>query len=318
MGNGEAHNVSVVIPTADRSRNLNDALESIDKQSLPIKEIIIIDSSRTKDTWNLIATKKKVFAKKGIQIDYFWEPRISISHARNTGLKKAKSEFVMSLDDDMVLSEGYLEELMKVFKKYPAAIGVQGKFQFWSAITNRIRLKMLIRRLFLVTHWWPNVQRILASGDYVLAEPLTRIIDAELIWIQASVFKKKYLDGFWFDENLKGYSYGEDVDFTMRLNKRFPHSLFVTPYAKSIHNQAPLERMLTFKKLRAHELYLFRKNMTELGWNWLAFLWRNVGVILLVLLNLRIKENRLGLFQILSSYVWCLRQFSDVINGRIP
>jgi hypothetical protein len=216
------------------------------------------------------------------------------------------------------LSEGYLEELMKVFKEYPAAISVQGKYQFWSAMTNRIRLIMLIRKLFLVTYWWPDTQRILVSGDYVLAEPLTRIVEAELIWIQASVFRKKYLDGFWFDENLKGYSYGEDVDFTMRLNKRFPHSLFVTPYAKSIHNQAPLERMLTFKKLRAHELYLFRRNMAELGWNWLAFLWRNVGIILLVLLGLRMKENRLRLFQVFSSYVWCLRRFGNVISGGIP
>ena len=47
-----------------------------------------------------------------------------------------------------------------------------------------------------------------------------------------AIFEKLKLK---FDENLKEYSYMEDLLFSYSIHKKYPNSLYITPYAKCIH-----------------------------------------------------------------------------------
>lgn len=48
-------------------------------------------------------------------------------------------------------------------------------------------------------------------------------------------FRREILRQFKFDESLKGYSYMEDLLLSHSIHKKYPNSLYITPYAKCIH-----------------------------------------------------------------------------------
>lgn len=86
--------VSVVIPTWNSARTLKGCLEAIKKQSYKNIEIIIIDNNSTDET--------KKIAKEYTNRVYNYGPERSIQ--RNKGIKEARGEFVLVLDQDMYLT----------------------------------------------------------------------------------------------------------------------------------------------------------------------------------------------------------------------
>ena len=135
--------ISLVIPTKNRSEKLKKLLHSVLKQTVLPKEVIIVDDSDNLRTKELIQQLKKLFLKKNIQIKYIMpseNKKKSISRARNIGAKKAKGDIIVFIDDDVVIDKNYLKEILKVFEKNPNALGVQGTIMnmeyspFWNSI----------------------------------------------------------------------------------------------------------------------------------------------------------------------------------------
>ncbi len=93
--------VSVVIPTRNRSVLLKRALLSLQEQTDPSWEALVIDDGSTDDTAQMVAG----MAGADPRIRYFrlerdggnWRP---VSRARNIGIREAKGEYMMFLDDD--------------------------------------------------------------------------------------------------------------------------------------------------------------------------------------------------------------------------
>ena len=86
--------VSVVIPTYNRSASVCRAIESALNQTLPPSEVIIIDDGSTDDTAQVIA------AQFGQRVTYRWQANQGVSAARNAGIRIAKSRLVAFLDSD--------------------------------------------------------------------------------------------------------------------------------------------------------------------------------------------------------------------------
>lgn len=315
--------ISVIIPTFNRPEHLKKALHSLLAQTRLPDEVIILDQSNDFRTKISITKERSNFLARKVRLKYIWEPRKSISHARNAGMRAAIEEIVFFVDDDIILDNRYISEILKVYCEHPNAIGVQGflieKSPYWRGIGTKSILLNSMRKVFLMTHWEKDKQKVLPSGAQVGAFPLTRTIEAEVINAGVSSFKRKISKDFYFDENLKGYSWGEDIDFSMKLKRYYPHSLYLTPFARAIHNHASIARP-TDKQLyyihTAYELYNFSKNINPSLTNWLAFFWKSIGKIIITLLGLHRKENRTRLFYTLQSYQWTLAHFSEVRNGR--
>src|SRR3989344_8712585 len=98
--------ISVIITTKNEEDVISNILESINKQTYRNFEIILIDNQSSDRTLN-IAKKytKKVFTKGPER-----------SAQRNFGVEKARGEYVLILDADMVLTQKVLEEAVKLFK----------------------------------------------------------------------------------------------------------------------------------------------------------------------------------------------------------
>ena len=116
--------ISAVISTYNRERFLPGLFDSIKKQSLDNSEfeIIIVDNNSPGNTKELTEDLKN---SSPFNVSYFLELQQGLSHARNRGVKEAKGNVIVFVDDDAILEETYFEKLDYYFKteKETMAIG---------------------------------------------------------------------------------------------------------------------------------------------------------------------------------------------------
>jgi glycosyltransferase involved in cell wall biosynthesis len=100
--------VSIVIPTRNSSKTIEECLSAIQKQSYQNIEVTIVDSNSKDDT-------AKIAAARGcIVISTDWK----LLGARYLGCKAASGEFVLMLDSDQILLEEAIERSLPLFKDY--------------------------------------------------------------------------------------------------------------------------------------------------------------------------------------------------------
>jgi len=109
--------VSVVIPTHERCGLLKEAVDSVFAQTFDDWELVIVDDASEDDTWQWLGTLSDPRIKK-IRM----ESRSEQSTTRNTGLRAAIGEYVVSLDDDDMLESDALRIHVEAFRRYPDAI----------------------------------------------------------------------------------------------------------------------------------------------------------------------------------------------------
>lgn len=103
--------ISIVIPTYNRTEVLEECLLSIDAQSYAPIQVIVSDDSRSDSVKRMIAN-----LKTRRRIEYYQNPtRLGLPANRNSGIRHAKGDFVMSLDDDAILDKGCVERLITTY-----------------------------------------------------------------------------------------------------------------------------------------------------------------------------------------------------------
>lgn len=88
-------------------------------------ELVLINNQST-DSTNLIC-EKFVAENPSLPIRYFIETKQGLSFARNRGLKEAKGNYFVFIDDDAFLCENYISELKCYLKNAPKELGFGGK-----------------------------------------------------------------------------------------------------------------------------------------------------------------------------------------------
>ena len=96
--------VSVIITTKNEEEVLERLLKSIEKQSYPKIEVIVVDNQSSDNT--------KKIAKKYTNKIYDYGPERSFQ--RNFGAKKSKGKYLLFLDADMELSKNVVSECVDV------------------------------------------------------------------------------------------------------------------------------------------------------------------------------------------------------------
>src|SRR3990167_2546158 len=102
---------SIIITTKDRPELLKRALRSALNQTYKDYEIIVVDDC----TPQFIPT---LFDERVTWIRH--EVNKGLSAARNTGIKAAKGEYIVCLDDDNELQPTFLEKTIKAIGDYDA------------------------------------------------------------------------------------------------------------------------------------------------------------------------------------------------------
>jgi len=263
---------SVAIPTKNRAEVLKRLLNSLLKQTVLPKEVLVVDDSTNEQTKSLVESLTSKFSEKGVQIGYVRGKGQSVTEARNRGIAFTTGRIHCSLDDDVVLYPDYVQEILKVFAEHPNAVGVAGHVVNVSKASPH---QNAIARLFPSFFVESNRARVLPTG-ISYPYPLTRIINGE--WLNGSncSYRREVLKQFRWDEKLMRYSLCDDMDFSLRVQKAYPKSLLITPSARVIHEHSQVARIsseyLTHMSISYHA-YFFFKNMKLSAWNTFNFVY---------------------------------------------
>jgi glycosyltransferase involved in cell wall biosynthesis len=305
-------NVSIIIPTRNRPDDLKRLLDSIMAQTVLPNEIIVIDDSSGVETKDLVESVKEEFLAKGVLVKYLRGGEKGVAQKRNIGAFHSTGDVCFFIDDDIILDKKYVEKILEVYEKYPNALGVAGHI-----ISQKppSKLSNIIRRILLEFHCSYNSAKVRPIG-ISYPYPLTRIINCE--WLNAGTvsYKRAVFKEFKWDEALMTYSISEDKDLSYRIYKRYPNSLFMTPYAKAFHAKSKAGRFsnkyVTYMGV-AHTVYVFYKNFKQTLRNVLSFYY---GLFIGHLIHQILSRDPFKVIHQIGAYFCLFKNFKEIRNGN--
>lgn len=110
--------ITILISTHNGKQNLDNTLTGLSIlvcETIPYLELILVDNASTDDTANFVQEKWNDLDSP-FQLTIIKEPNPGKINAQNTGLKSAKTEYVLICDDDNELMPDYLENGFKLLK----------------------------------------------------------------------------------------------------------------------------------------------------------------------------------------------------------
>jgi GT2 family glycosyltransferase len=93
-------------------------------------------------------------------------------------------------------------------------------------------------------------------------------------------YSRAVFERFAFDENLTGYGYMEDVDFSSRVGRNF--RLLYCPQAELEHHPSTFrdyDAVALRRMMIRHHVYLYRKNLPKTAVHLAAFVWSLLGTL---------------------------------------
>ena len=107
--------VTVIIPTFNRLKWIGECLDSVESQTYPFVETLVIDDGSSDGTVEWLRSQPDYsFAQIHVQ------PRNGgASIARNDGIRRAKGELIAFIDSDDALLPQHIEKAVDVFQKHP-------------------------------------------------------------------------------------------------------------------------------------------------------------------------------------------------------
>ena len=178
--------VSVVMAARDRADCIGGAIESVQRQSYPNWELLVIDDGSTDDT---AARVEAITAVDG-RVRCLREPARGVSAVRNRGLAAAHGSVIAYLDSDNFMAPDYLREVVAAFVAHPESVAVYaaqvvepeaGKMSRW--VRYRCRFDpcaTLERRNYIDLNVFAH-RRSLVDSPGGFDEALTRLVDYDLI-----------------------------------------------------------------------------------------------------------------------------------------
>lgn len=187
---------SIIVPVYNRPDEVDELLGSLTEQTEKDFEVIIVEDGSS-------VTCEKVCNgyKATLDIHYFMKENSGPGQSRNYGVARAKGEYVIILDSDVVLPPGYIESISDELEKAPAdAFG--GPDKAHSSFTDIQKAISYSMTSFFTTGG------IRGSKKKKLDKFYPRSFN---MGVRRNVYNK--LGGF------SKMRFGEDIDFSIRIFK---------------------------------------------------------------------------------------------------
>ena len=123
--------ISIIVPIYNVSPYLQLCLESIEKQTYPHFEVLLINDGSRDNSKDICLE----FAERDNRFKYIEQQYAGLSAARNTGILNSKGEFLTFIDGDDLIESNYLEELYHTSLKNDSEI-VVGSFKEFNEEDN--------------------------------------------------------------------------------------------------------------------------------------------------------------------------------------
>lgn len=315
--------LSVVVPTRDRPKALVDLLLTLLNQSSSPLEIIIVDDSFAGSAERVTDSLKSRFQLRPCSLRYVRATGDGLPAARNLGIKTSHGDFLFFLDDDTLLDQNVVSSLAMFMRDNPTAVGVQPRIispteNHESSLLEK-KVENAVYKAFMLSYFEKNKLAVRRSGASIFPNDLTKVISAQRL-SGCCCYKREVFKKLSFDTNLKRWGFAEDLDFSYRVHKMYPHSLYVVPYSSVIHKasgEARLQTKLTVYMTTTYWFYVFFKDVFEGSiLNLMAFLWALSGNLVTIasalILKKKSKTEWWRLIFTLSSYAAAFRNLKSI------
>tara|TARA_B110000211_G_scaffold222069_1_gene270358 strand:+ start:1673 stop:3205 length:1533 start_codon:yes stop_codon:yes gene_type:complete len=126
----EQKKVDVLIPTLGRPNYLYDVVSDLNKQEFKIEKLIIVEQKLPNQTKTLL--EKILKTNWNFPIQHFLLDQIGLCNARNFGMEKSTSDYVLMFDDDVRIEyqKNFIYNLLKKIElsnAYAISFGTNGK-----------------------------------------------------------------------------------------------------------------------------------------------------------------------------------------------
>src|SRR3989344_3586729 len=308
--------ISIIIPTYNRSKDLHETLFALRPFFPIIREIIVVDQSNNKEA------KYVVNSFKNKKIKYVFSKTPSITIARNLGVNNVSknSKLLCFIDDDVNLGKSYFEEILNVFNEFPEARGVAGYVP--QGVTFS-KLENFLRRIFFISYLSVDEARIISAYGNTYPASLHKLIQAQWLPGVNTVYKKEVFKKQKFDEHLLGYTVAEDIGFSYELWENHPESLFITPFAPVTHRISLVEREPSERISYINQVdhwYFYYRHLQKLLSQRIIFFWSLFGISLLGTVKMVVTRKKIDYlkwryFFISSGY--CIAHSKEIQNGNV-
>jgi len=269
--------LAVMIPTLNRPHDLRVTIETLLRQSVLPQELLIVDQSRTDESERAVRALLEGSPQgRSMALNYRRDPGINgLAIARNVALDMNHSEIILFLDDDVELEDDFIERLLEGYVEDPLVGGISGIITNYTpgALSHRLWQSIFVHGPFRDERQaiYHRAEELRHSGRI----PVTRF-GGGLMSFRASA-----IAGVRFDDNLRGASEGEDVDYCMHLPPGT--RLEIDPRARLMHNSSPAGRRSEHWSAGVVRgtSYLYHRNWRS---NRFSFGWLMTGFALIALL----------------------------------
>ena len=218
--------ISVIIPTHNSRDKLIRCLNSISGNNA---EIIVVDDAGTDGTKKAIEDYEHVKYLRNLR-------RKGPAFCRNCGARIAKGNILAFVDDDCILSPGWINKIVREHEKFPEVAGIGGM----TACLSDDKISTYFTKIAQYT-----ICKNLASLD--TEKTCTFLPSCNIS------YKRKVFDKLMFDECFTEAS-GEDIDFNLRLNETGNRVIYDDSIL--LFHEAPDSLMALFKKMYKYGKYV--------------------------------------------------------------
>jgi glycosyltransferase involved in cell wall biosynthesis len=111
--------ISIIICTYNREKYIYNILQSLAQNDLSsdLFEIVLINNNCTDQTKEKCIAFQKEYPH--INFRYFIETKQGLSYARNRGIREAKGDLLIYVDDDALVNKEFLSSYFELFNKEP-------------------------------------------------------------------------------------------------------------------------------------------------------------------------------------------------------
>jgi glycosyltransferase involved in cell wall biosynthesis len=242
--------LSIVVTsyTTERLKDIFELLDSIKSQTYKNVEVIFV-AERSKELYEKV---KDYGEKIGLPVFkvVFNDGELGLSQARNLGIKHANGHIIAFVDDDVVLTRNWAEELIATFNMNCDIVGVTGHaLPLWEDCS----LKWLPKEL----HWLISCTTWFDAPD---------LCEVRNVWGHNMAFRREVFEVCGFLPANSGYHRGlmaEDLYFSILIRARTRKKLVFNPRVKVLHKVNIRSRNLRFMIDRAHWIGYSRRMLVS-------------------------------------------------------
>lgn len=303
---------SLLVCTMNRPESLYRCVRRVLEQTILPEEIIIIDDGALD-----VAELREILGVHAGRLVYRRKDAPGLAASYHLGADLCRSPWLLSLDDDIFLSRGFVQELASAMKGREKDLGALTGYPVQRG-ASRIAAKRLVRRVldrafllggglegrFFSSSFCTDFQR----GWHLNTPYRVRHAPSGLVLWNADVLRAER-----FDEWFAGYGYGVDKELALRVSKN--HRIYCVPAARALHDKDPGGRLPSEKlgrmKLR-NQFFIFRRHFAHGVSSWLSFAWALTGLFIIAMVGIVSGPNRNGR---LSELRGMLSGLADGVRG---